>query len=135
MVDVFSAGTYEGEGTGANGQPVVHQAVQMFANRVGVLMSQCRKGTDCAGPRLVDQDVQDACPRAREMDPRPARSRAGGGPRPGCGHQDLTGVLPELDARAMPHAIRHATIFGAPHTTRSVSALAAGQVRRAARSG
>jgi uncharacterized protein (DUF2249 family) len=31
----------------------------------------------------------------------------------GCGHQDTAGVLPELDARAVPHAIRHATIFGA----------------------
>jgi uncharacterized protein (DUF2249 family)/iron-sulfur cluster repair protein YtfE (RIC family) len=34
----------------------------------------------------------------------------------GCGHRDSNtsaGVLPELDARAVPHAIRHATIFGA----------------------
>jgi len=31
----------------------------------------------------------------------------------GCGEQDPAGVLPELDARAVPHAIRHATIFGA----------------------
>lgn len=31
----------------------------------------------------------------------------------GCGHQDDAEVLPELDARAVPHAIRHATIFGA----------------------
>lgn len=29
-----------------------------------------------------------------------------------CGHQDST-ELPELDARTVPHAIRHATIFGA----------------------
>jgi len=31
----------------------------------------------------------------------------------GCGEQDPAGALPELDARAVPHAIRHATIFGA----------------------
>jgi uncharacterized protein (DUF2249 family) len=31
----------------------------------------------------------------------------------GCGHQVPAGALPELDARAVPHAIRHATIFGA----------------------
>jgi uncharacterized protein (DUF2249 family) len=31
----------------------------------------------------------------------------------GCSEQDPAGVLPELDARAVPHAIRHATIFGA----------------------
>jgi uncharacterized protein (DUF2249 family)/iron-sulfur cluster repair protein YtfE (RIC family) len=31
----------------------------------------------------------------------------------GCGEQGPAGVLPELDARAVPHAIRHATIFGA----------------------
>jgi uncharacterized protein (DUF2249 family)/iron-sulfur cluster repair protein YtfE (RIC family) len=30
-----------------------------------------------------------------------------------CGEQDLVGVLPELDSRVVPHAIRHATIFGA----------------------
>jgi len=31
----------------------------------------------------------------------------------GCGGQAPGDVLPELDARAVPHAIRHATIFGA----------------------
>lgn len=34
----------------------------------------------------------------------------------GCGHGDsgmTAAVLPELDARTVPHAIRHATIFGA----------------------
>lgn len=30
-----------------------------------------------------------------------------------CGHQDSAGELPELDARAVPHAIRHGVIFGA----------------------
>lgn len=30
-----------------------------------------------------------------------------------CGAQDPAGALPELDARAVPHDIRHATIFGA----------------------
>lgn len=29
-----------------------------------------------------------------------------------CGHQE-DGALPELDATVIPHAIRHATIFGA----------------------
>ena len=29
-----------------------------------------------------------------------------------CGHED-DGTLPELDATVIPHAIRHATIFGA----------------------
>ena len=40
---------------------------------------------------------------------------AGGdnGGRCSCGRQDPAGVLPELDARAIPHALRHATIFGA----------------------
>jgi uncharacterized protein (DUF2249 family)/iron-sulfur cluster repair protein YtfE (RIC family) len=31
----------------------------------------------------------------------------------GCGEQNPVGVLPELDGRAVPHALRHATIFGA----------------------
>ena len=44
-----------------------------------------------------------------------AEADAGGGcgGECGCGEQDPVGVLPELDARAVPHAIRHATIFGA----------------------
>jgi uncharacterized protein (DUF2249 family)/iron-sulfur cluster repair protein YtfE (RIC family) len=42
-----------------------------------------------------------------------AVSEDGHGGECGCGHQDPAGVLPELDARAVPHAIRHATIFGA----------------------
>jgi len=40
-------------------------------------------------------------------------SKGGCGGQCGCGEQDPAGVLPELDARAVPHAIRHATIFGA----------------------
>ena len=35
----------------------------------------------------------------------------------GCGEVDGPGY-PELDARAIPHAIRHATIFGALDTVR-----------------
>lgn len=42
-----------------------------------------------------------------------AGSEGGCGGECGCGHQDDAGILPELDARAVPHAIRHATIFGA----------------------
>jgi uncharacterized protein (DUF2249 family)/iron-sulfur cluster repair protein YtfE (RIC family) len=42
-----------------------------------------------------------------------AVSEGGCGGECGCGHQDAAGVLPELDARAVPHAIRHGTIFGA----------------------
>ncbi len=39
--------------------------------------------------------------------------KGGCGGECGCGEQDPAGALPELDARAVPHAIRHATIFGA----------------------
>ena len=42
-----------------------------------------------------------------------AAAQGGCGGECGCGEQDPAGVLPELDARAVPHAIRHATIFGA----------------------
>jgi uncharacterized protein (DUF2249 family)/iron-sulfur cluster repair protein YtfE (RIC family) len=42
-----------------------------------------------------------------------AVAEGGCGGECGCGEQDPAGVLPELDARAVPHAIRHATIFGA----------------------
>ena len=41
----------------------------------------------------------------------------------GCGHQDQAGALPELDARAVPHAIRHATIFGALDSVSAGSGL------------
>lgn len=39
--------------------------------------------------------------------------KGGCGGECGCGEQDPAGVLPVLDAREVPHAIRHATIFGA----------------------
>lgn len=38
-----------------------------------------------------------------------------------CGHQH--DELPELDARALPHAIRHAAIFGAFDSLRPGSAM------------
>lgn len=38
---------------------------------------------------------------------------ASAGGQCGCGHDDPAGVLPELDARLVPHAIRHGAIFGA----------------------
>ena len=41
-----------------------------------------------------------------------ANAQGGCGGECGCGEQD-PGELPVLDARAVPHAIRHATIFGA----------------------
>ena len=43
---------------------------------------------------------------------RPVASGQPAGHRCGCHEEDGT-ELPELDARAIPHAIRHATIFGA----------------------
>lgn len=43
----------------------------------------------------------------------PSDAQAGRAGACGCGHQDPAGVLPEFDARAVPHALRHATIFGA----------------------
>ena len=40
-------------------------------------------------------------------------SEGGCGGECNCGHDDSSELYPELDARAVPHAIRHATIFGA----------------------
>lgn len=40
-----------------------------------------------------------------------------------CGHQDSRDSLPELDARQVPHAIRHATIFGALDSVASGSGI------------
>ena len=42
----------------------------------------------------------------------PTEAHSHGGHGCSCGHAE-TDELPELDARAVPHAIRHATIFGA----------------------
>jgi uncharacterized protein (DUF2249 family) len=51
---------------------------------------------------------------AGSMGTQGADGAAGGcGGECGCGEQDPAGALPELDARAVPHEIRHATIFGA----------------------
>ncbi|ALE94350.1 hemerythrin [Arthrobacter alpinus] len=47
--------------------------------------------------------------------PEPVAAAVGGGPATGgcaCGDHDEPG-LSELDTRVIPHAIRHATIFGA----------------------
>ncbi len=44
--------------------------------------------------------------------PPPSAAHGHGGSSCGCGETDPAG-FPELDARAVPHAIRHATIFGA----------------------
>jgi len=40
-----------------------------------------------------------------------------------CGHEDSSASLPELDARVVPHAIRHATIFGALDSISSGSGM------------
>lgn len=47
---------------------------------------------------------------------------AGGGHQCGCGGHDEAGI-PELDTRTIPHAIRHATIFGALEGLRPGSSL------------
>jgi uncharacterized protein (DUF2249 family) len=52
-----------------------------------------------------------------------ADAECGCGGECGCGHQHPDAVLPELDAREVPHAIRHATIFGALDSVRTGSGL------------
>jgi uncharacterized protein (DUF2249 family)/hemerythrin-like domain-containing protein len=52
-----------------------------------------------------------------------ADAECGCGGECGCGHQHPEAVLPELDAREVPHAIRHATIFGALDSIRAGSGL------------
>jgi len=76
-VEPGGAPTPLGWSTGSNGQSVVHQTVQMFANRVRVLACQRREGTDGAGLGLVDQDVQNAGPRGREVPSSPAHPCSG----------------------------------------------------------
>jgi uncharacterized protein (DUF2249 family) len=49
---------------------------------------------------------------AHQGSPHGAGSEHGHGHSCGCGEVDGPGY-PELDARVVPHAIRHATIFGA----------------------
>jgi uncharacterized protein (DUF2249 family)/iron-sulfur cluster repair protein YtfE (RIC family) len=52
-----------------------------------------------------------------------ANAEGGCGGECGCGEQDPAGDLPVLDARAVPHAIRHATIFGALDSVAAGSGL------------
>jgi uncharacterized protein (DUF2249 family)/iron-sulfur cluster repair protein YtfE (RIC family) len=52
-----------------------------------------------------------------------AVAEGGCGGQCGCGGQDPDGVLPEFDARVVPHAIRHATIFGALNSIGSGSGM------------
>jgi len=52
-----------------------------------------------------------------------ADAECGCGGECGCGHQHPDAVMPELDARDVPHAIRHATIFGALDSVRTGSGL------------
>jgi uncharacterized protein (DUF2249 family)/hemerythrin-like domain-containing protein len=52
-----------------------------------------------------------------------ADAECGCGGECGCGHQHPDAVMPELDARDVPHSIRHATIFGALDSVRTGSGL------------
>lgn len=46
-------------------------------------------------------------------DPTATAAESPGGAACGCGGVETTGDAPELDVRDVPHAIRHATVFGA----------------------
>ncbi len=61
-------------------------------------------------PELQQQEAQGK--EAAAASDAAAAEAAEGGHSCGCGGKDESG-LPELDARSVPHAIRHATIFGA----------------------
>ena len=71
----------------ANNQTVVGQAVQMFADGVGVLTKQSRQRSDRARLRLVDQNVEDGRPGGREAGSTPVHlcRRRGSIPRSWAG--------------------------------------------------
>ena len=50
-------------------------------------------------------------------------AEGGCGGQCGCGGQDPDGILPELDARAVPHAVRHGAVFGALNSIGSGSGM------------
>ncbi len=52
-----------------------------------------------------------------------SNAEGGCGGECGCNEQDPAGAFPVLDARAVPHAIRHATIFGALDSVRAGGGL------------
>jgi uncharacterized protein (DUF2249 family) len=68
-------------------------------------MSAFDLATGTTGARPAAEIAVEVAPEAT------AGAVAGGGCR--CGHQDSETDLPELDARVIPHAIRHGVIFGA----------------------
>ena len=54
----------------------------------------------------------------------PAHEQAGGAPQGhSCGCHEEPAATPELDARTIPHAIRHATVFGALETVQPAGEL------------
>jgi uncharacterized protein (DUF2249 family) len=54
-----------------------------------------------------------AVPAGSQDEAAPSVTDGCGGHTCGCGESDVAGAYPELDVRAVPHAIRHATVFGA----------------------
>jgi uncharacterized protein (DUF2249 family) len=62
----------------------------------------------CMPALLAGEDVDEVADRVESLPPAATSESACT-----CGHRERTGDLPELDARAVPHAIRPATIFGA----------------------
>ncbi|MBE7700296.1 DUF2249 domain-containing protein [Oerskovia sp. Sa1BUA8] len=72
-------------------------------------------GTAVAGPAAAAEtgDAASTAGGSAAGTPAQAAAPAAAGHSCGCGGHDDAGNLPVLDARAVPHAIRHATIFGA----------------------
>jgi uncharacterized protein (DUF2249 family)/iron-sulfur cluster repair protein YtfE (RIC family) len=74
-----------------------------------------------AAPDVSVADLLTQMHQAFEAEAEAARADVGSAPQNGHGHGSCgcgetdDGSMPELDVRAIPHAIRHATVFGALH--------------------
>lgn len=92
------------------------QILPLLAESSGVSLAEILGGMHELLGGHADQPGSEAGAAAGE-------SQGGCGGQCGCGHQDPAGELPVLDARAVPHAIRHATIFGALDSVGSGSGM------------
>ncbi|MDT0200895.1 DUF2249 domain-containing protein [Nocardioides sp. AE5] len=71
-----------------------------------------------AGPRITDDGYGHPLPNVEATGEATGHEHG----ECGCGERDVSG-FPELDARVVPHAIRHATVFGALDAVRPGKAL------------
>lgn len=92
---------------------VEHALTAQEQSRVLLTLFDAASG-DPHVPGIVKKSMAPAAPTVAESDLIPVRDVSGRNSHDGgCGCGEEDDGLPELDVRTIPHAIRHATVFGA----------------------